>query len=256
VLLHLVLVVIGLRRDRYEDREVTRQLAGVTVLVPGDAGEVIDPARPGKGHWLAILGMCVAPCLLFAPAAYQQLKGWPSSDDVEPHVVGPGDEVTVAFSDHGINAGRGPWKGEAKLEVLNPKRFGRFRELPVKPLPLDRDTDPSVHFRLPARPQLEGATLEARVRLTVHYPELGTRSMQKKTLVKKVSVTLAETGCGEALGRAGSAGAETGCGEALGRAWSAGWVASGLTYLASAGAILALSLARRPTGAALWPGRD
>jgi predicted RNA-binding Zn-ribbon protein involved in translation (DUF1610 family) len=231
--LHLALAAIGLRRDRYEELEATRQAVAagaVTVLAPGASSDVPDPARPGKWHWLALVGLSLAPCWLFAPAVYQMHRGWQASDDVEPAVAGPGDEVTVTFPDHGIEAGRGPWEGEAKVEVLNPRAFGRHTALPATAVVSDRSEAPAVHFRLPPDPDLAGATLEARVRLTVTYPELGIRRTEKKALVKKVVVTLAEPGCTEALASA----------------WSAGWLAAALTYLASAGGLLAATLARRP----------
>lgn len=239
--MHLLLVASGLRRHRYEDRETAKLAVTqgvITVLTPGGNADAPDPSRPAWGHWLAVVGLCLAPCWLFAPAAYQQARGWPANEGVVPDVVGPGDEVTVTFADHGIVAGRGPWSGQASAEVLNARPLGVAAPLTARPVDLDAGDGPSVRLRLPASPQLGGAALEVRVTLTASYPRVGMHAGQprydSKVLTRTVRVELAAAGCQEALAQA----------------WAAGWLATGLTYLASAGAVLAVTRARRPA----WPG--
>ena len=72
------------------------------------------------------------------------------------------------------------------------------------------------------------------MRLSVASPGRGGRGAagKSKALEKPVRLTLAEAGCGAALERA----------------WTVCWLASALTYLLAAGALLALTLATRPAG--------
>jgi hypothetical protein len=186
-LAHLLIALYDPNRDRSANREKAQaDLAArkAEVVQPGGSADLFAPPRNLTwAHAPALLAVAAAALAFLAPAFVPGGQDLPANQGLRPAVVGPGEEVTVAFSGHNIRSVDGRWRGRPSVQVLNAAEFARPPVLAAEGRdddwgdsfmvkPSQKYVSPRLEARLqiPGDPALGGKSLRVRVAMDVAYP--------------------------------------------------------------------------------------
>jgi hypothetical protein len=133
--------------------------------------------------WLLILLLALSVVAAAGPELYREARGWSSNSEVQPTVVGPGDEITVFFPDK-VSSVYTYWNGNCSVIATSPSDPTFRLQLPA--LTKNSTWGPSisvttrgspegtealwVKVKLPDDPQLVGKPLQLTLRATINYP--------------------------------------------------------------------------------------
>jgi hypothetical protein len=180
----------------------------VQVDRPGtDMGQA--PAPAGVVWWLhgpALIGVLGAAAAFLAPLWATEHAEVQTNVDVNPSVVGPGEQGQVFFQNPNFESVKGAWRGSPTVQVLNAAELGVPETLPATsqddkwPTTVGKVRDltstPSrLHaaFTLPGNAELVGKTIRLKVVLNVTYPVYGSGKAiedRKLTMSREVEVRL------------------------------------------------------------------
>src|SRR5262249_35899089 len=143
-------------------------------------------------HLLLVPALIAAPLPFLLAYQYRTENKLRVTEDLQPYVITPGDDLTINFTDHKLSSLGGRWSGSGSAEGVNWVEAGANavkltcqtdswgdKVAVAGTLGMARDIsigNLSAQLDIPRDPALAGKTLKVRVGMSVIYPSAaGTR---------------------------------------------------------------------------------
>lgn len=187
-LIHVGTALADPNADRQENIEKAQRAITSRKLELVSAGTYDGPSRRPRNftifHAFGLLLVLAGPLTFFYPICYPtQGAEVPTNPDLNPSIVGPGDDVSFTFKKSTVQSIAGIYRGTPTIRVLNAKEFGLPETfsgegsdrqwadtLRVPKGSSNTSLTPTIKFRLPKSDKLEGKTLRLSITMPVKYP--------------------------------------------------------------------------------------